>query len=38
METLEECGACHRKVHDGLINKQELLKIVKRRKRNGKKQ
>ena len=30
---IELCGACHRSVHDGLINKQELLKIVKRRKR-----
>ena len=35
---VELCGACHRKVHDGSISKQELLKIVKRRKRNGKKQ
>jgi len=27
------CGDCHRKVHDGIIKKEELLKIVKRRKR-----
>ena len=32
---IELCSNCHRKVHDGLISKQELLKIVKRRKRNG---
>ena len=30
---IELCGVCHRKVHDGLIGKQELIKIVKRRKR-----
>ena len=30
---IELCGACHRKVHDGIISKEELLKIVKRRKR-----
>lgn len=30
---IELCSNCHRKVHDGLISKQELLKIVKRRKR-----
>ena len=32
---IELCSNCHRKVHDGLISKQELIKIVKRRKRNG---
>lgn len=26
---IELCGDCHRKAHDGLISKQELLKIVK---------
>ena len=30
---IELCGSCHRKVHDGIISKEELLKIVKRRKR-----
>lgn len=30
---IELCGDCHRKVHDGIIKKEELLKIVKRRKR-----
>lgn len=30
---IELCGACHRKAHDGIIKKEELLKIVKRRKR-----
>ncbi len=29
---IELCSNCHRKVHDGLISKQELIKIVKRRK------
>lgn len=29
---IELCSNCHRKAHDGLISKQELLKIVKRRK------
>ena len=28
---IELCGVCHRKVHDGLISKQELLKIVRKR-------
>lgn len=27
---IELCSNCHRKVHDGLICKQELLKIVER--------
>ena len=31
---IELCGDCHRKVHDGIIKKEELLKIVKRRKNN----
>lgn len=35
---IELCGACHAKAHSGAISKEELLKIVKRRKRNGKKQ
>lgn len=31
---IELCGICHRKVHDGLIKKEELLKIIyKRRKK-----
>lgn len=30
---IELCSNCHREVHDGLISKQELLKIVKGRKR-----
>lgn len=30
---IELCGACHRKVHDGIISKEDLLKIVSRRKR-----
>ena len=30
---IELCSNCHRKAHDGLISKQELIKIVKRRKR-----
>ena len=30
---IELCGACHRKTHDGIIKKEDLLKIVKRRKR-----
>ena len=25
---IELCGACHRKVHDGIIKKEELIKIV----------
>ena len=34
---IELCSNCHRLVHDGIIKKQELLKIIKgRRKRNGK--
>ena len=34
---IELCGDCHVKAHSGAISKEELLKIVKRRKRNGKK-
>ncbi len=30
---IELCGDCHRKAHDGLMSKRELLKIVERRKR-----
>lgn len=30
---IELCGDCHRAVHDGIIKKEELLKIVKRRRR-----
>ena len=30
---IELCGACHVKAHSGAISKEELLKIVKRRKR-----
>ena len=30
---IELCGNCHVKAHNGAISKQELLKIVKRRKR-----
>lgn len=30
---IELCWFCHRRVHDGLISKQELIKIVKRRKK-----
>ena len=30
---IELCSNCHRRAHDGLISKQELIKIVKRRKR-----
>ena len=34
---IELCSTCHRLVHDGIIKKQELLKIIKgRSKRNGK--
>ena len=29
---IELCGVCHRKVHDGIISKQELREKVKRRK------
>ena len=28
---IELCGDCHRKVHDGKISKEELLKIIKNR-------
>ena len=30
---IELCSNCHRRAHDGLISKQELIKIVKRRNR-----
>ena len=30
---IELCGACHRKAHSGEISKQELLRIVKKRKK-----
>ena len=30
---IELCSNCHRRAHDGLISKQELIKIVRRRKR-----
>lgn len=30
---IELCGSCHRKVHDGLISKKELLEKIKRRKK-----
>ena len=30
---IELCGVCHVKAHSGAISKEELLKIVKRRKR-----
>ena len=30
---IELCSNCHRKSHDGLISKQELLRIVRRRKK-----
>lgn len=29
---IELCGNCHRKVHDGMIKKQELLEIIKNRR------
>lgn len=29
---IELCGACHVKAHSGAISKQELIKIVKKRK------
>lgn len=33
---IELCGSCHRLVHDGIIKKEELLKIINgRRKKNG---
>lgn len=28
---IELCGTCHRKVHDGIITREELLKKIKRR-------
>ena len=34
---IELCGVCHVKAHSGEISKEDLLKIVKRRKKNGKK-
>lgn len=30
---IELCSNCHRKVHDGIIKKQDLLKIIERRKK-----
>lgn len=30
---IELCGECHRKVHDGIIKKQELLRIIKNRRK-----
>lgn len=30
---IELCGDCHRKVHDGIIKKEELLKIIKNRRK-----
>ena len=30
---IELCGDCHRKVHDGFIKKQQLLKIIKNRRK-----
>lgn len=30
---IELCGSCHRKVHDGIIKKVELLKIIKNRRK-----
>lgn len=30
---IELCGACHAKAHSGEISKQELLRIVKKRKK-----
>lgn len=29
---IELCGDCHRKVHDGIIKKEELIKIIKNRR------
>lgn len=29
---IELCSECHRKVHDGIIEKQELLEVIYRRK------
>lgn len=29
---IELCGECHRKVHDGIIKKEQLLEIIKKRK------
>ena len=30
---IELCGTCHRKVHDGIIQKEELIKIIKNRRK-----
>lgn len=30
---IELCSACHRKVHDGIIQKEELIKIIKNRRK-----
>ena len=32
---IELCGVCHLKAHSGAISKENLYKIVKRRKKNG---
>ena len=32
---IELCGACHLKADDGAISKEQLYKIVNRRKKNG---
>ena len=29
---IEVCRFCHRKIHDGVISKEEILKIISRRK------
>ena len=31
---IELCGSCHRLVHDGIIEKEKLLKIIKNRREN----
>lgn len=30
---IELCGSCHRKAHDGMIKKQELLEIIRNRRK-----
>lgn len=32
---IELCGVCHRAVHDGIIKKEDLLRIVKKRNNRG---
>ena len=32
---IELCGECHRKVHDGIIKKEELIKIIKKREKKN---